>query len=45
MNHTRHPKEVLLPDWARQEKQSAFEMRWHTRRNQIPSFGETDESI
>ena len=24
---------------------SAFEMWWHTRRNQISSFGETDESI
>jgi len=24
---------------------TAFEMWWHTRRNQISSFGETDESI
>jgi hypothetical protein len=24
---------------------SAFEMWWHTRRNQISSFAETDESI
>jgi len=25
--------------------QTAFEMWWHTRRNQISSFGESDESI
>jgi len=24
---------------------TAFEMWWHTRRNQISSFGETDGSI
>jgi hypothetical protein len=27
------------------KQQTAFEMRWHTRRNQISSSGETDESI
>jgi len=26
-------------------KQTASEMWWHTRRNQISSFSETDESI
>jgi hypothetical protein len=25
-----------------QHKYSVFEMRWHTRKNQISSFGETD---
>jgi len=25
--------------------QTAFEMRWHMSKNQISSFGETDESI
>jgi hypothetical protein len=27
------------------ERQTAFEMLWHTRKNQISSLGETDESI
>jgi len=41
----------LLPDcatsapWRLLDGQTAFEMWWHTRRNQISSFGETDESI
>ena len=30
---------------AHHEKQTAFEIRWHTCRNQVSSFGETDESI
>jgi len=28
-----------------QRTQTAFEMWWHTRRNQISPFGKTDESI
>ena len=33
-----------LKNWKR-NLYSAFEMCWHTRRNQISSFPKTDESI
>ena len=36
-------KQHFILQWR--ELQTAFEMRWQTRRNQISSFGETDESI
>jgi hypothetical protein len=36
---------VLRCIWHWVNSETAFEMWWYTRRNQISSFGETDESI